>query len=129
MRLRQRCLYQFGFRLAFIALAIQASIPFLLAVEIQAYTAAAESVVIAQNLCAHNGTSRPSDRSPGHDCNLAGCPLCTTLAALTSFGPPGESGMSVPVVAASRAPATGDDWRSTPPFSTHPYRSRAPPLA
>jgi len=129
MNWQKRGLYRLGFRFAFIALAIQLAIPFLLAVEIRAYTPAVQSVLFDQSLCIHDAATHPSDRSPGHDCNLAGCPLCTALAAMMALGVPGQGGIAVPLAVASTAPALGEDQRSTPPPFAHPYRSRAPPSA
>jgi hypothetical protein len=118
--------HRLGFRLAWFALVIQALIPFLAAAEIRA-AAAAEPAVIEASLCRHDGSAGAPDRAPHQDCNLACCPLCSTLAAATAFGLPGQAELRLPPLAAGAAPVRGDDQASVPPLFAGPYRSRAPP--
>jgi hypothetical protein len=128
MRLRKGCLRRLGFRLALFALAIQAAIPFLLAAELRAYAADAETAVIEHSLCLHDGTPHSSDQGPHQDCNVGGCPLCSTLAASLSCGLTGQSGAQFPLVTASAAPAFDEDISFAQALFARPYRSRAPPL-
>jgi hypothetical protein len=128
VRRRMAGLQWLGIRLAFVALAIQAALPFLLAFEIRAYTVAAETSVIAGALCFHGGVAGPTNQAPDSDGNLAGCPLCATLAAMVSCGLPGHGGPAVALVAANAAPAFGDEAILPLLPAAHPYHSRAPPL-
>jgi hypothetical protein len=129
MRLRKGCLRRLGFRLSLFALAIQAAIPFLLAAELRAYAADAETAVIEHSLCLHDGTTRSTDHGPHQDCNVGACSLCSTLAASMPCGPPGPHGADFPLIAASAAPALDNDRGFAQALFARPYRSRAPPVA
>jgi len=110
-----------GMLLAFIALALQALIPFFLAVEIAraANPAAADGISICSSLGHHAGTSsdQPSNGS---------CPICAAVAASYTFAAPPPLAVPLPrrcdKVDLSGAPLPG-----TFSFLAPAYQSRGPP--
>ncbi|HZT51908.1 MAG TPA: DUF2946 family protein [Stellaceae bacterium] len=124
MRRRPPRLERLGVRLAFLALFIQALIPFLLTVEIRAH--AADPLHGSESLCLHDGGGA-SGGAPHQDCNLACCPLCSTLAASVAFGVAGQPAPQGPGFARIAPPPVRDDPAAAPAPLRLSYRSRAPP--
>lgn len=114
-----------GTLLAFLAVAIQAMLPFFVAVAMvrAANPAFADTVSICSSLgpAAHHDTGSAGDQQ-----GASGCPICAAVAAGLSFTAP-------PVVAAP-APVAGDsvvlpivDAPQVTFAATSPYHSRGPP--
>lgn len=127
MRPRKGRVHRLGFRLALVALAVQAAIPLLLAVALRASAAASADVVIASSLCLHDGSTQRSDPAPHQNCPPSNCAICTALAAAVPLVVAVSVGLAAPVVAteslfpvAALLPSDGT--------AASPYRSRAPPL-
>ena len=120
-------LRRLGLRLALLALAIQAAIPFLLAFELHAYAAAEDAAVIDSSLCLHDGSTTPSDPQH-HDCNLTGCPLCTALAASHVLAIVGQGGPGLLQTQLAAIPRLAEERIAARALFSRAYRSRAPPL-
>jgi hypothetical protein len=110
--------------LAFLALAIQAMLPFFLAVEIAraANPAYADTVVICSALGHHDSNGTTGD----HHGIADGCPICTALAAGHGFTAPPATPLPLPVACGGVALAAPDATAAAF-FATSSYRSRAPP--
>jgi hypothetical protein len=114
-----------GTLLAFLALAIQAMLPFFLAVEIAraANPAYADTVVICSALGHHDSNGTTGDHRGMAD----GCPICSALAASHAFTAPPATPLPLPVACGGVARAT-PDTATAAFFAASSYQSRAPPI-
>jgi hypothetical protein len=118
-----------GLRLALIALAVQAAIPFLLAFELRAFAQSPEAALLDAPLCLHAGTSAPASPAPHQECTPAACPLCAALSVASLLGPPAASaGLTLPTATTLSIGRVAAVLPSRS-FSVFSYRSRAPPIA
>lgn len=113
-----------GTLLAFIAVAIQAMLPFFLAVEIARASnpAFGDSIPICSSLgpAGHQTSGTAGDHQGGT------CPICAAVAAAQGFTAPPVPPLPLPVACGHVVSATTD----TPRLSfdaASPYQSRAPP--
>jgi hypothetical protein len=114
-----------GLFLAFVAVALQAMLPFFLAVEIARANnpAFADSIPICSSLgpAAHHDSGTADDHQGG-----GSCPICAAVAAGLSFTAPPVPPLPLPVACGHVVPTTTD----TPRLSfdaASPYQSRGPP--
>jgi DUF2946 family protein len=114
-----------GTWLAFLALAIQAMLPFFLAVEIAraGNPAYADSIPICSAL-GHRGSG---DTSGDHHGIADGCPICTALAAGHAFTAPPATPLPLPVACAGIA-LSAPEASAAAVLATSSYQSRAPPV-
>jgi hypothetical protein len=127
MRYRGRRVKRFGLRLALLALAVQALIPFLVAFQLRALAQSPEAAVLDAPLCLHDGSGQPAGGAPHQDCTAA-CPLCAALAAGSLIGPP-PAGVAIPLVIGAEVPTTAPAPTLAGLVPSASYRSRAPPKA
>jgi DUF2946 family protein len=113
-----------GTLLAFLALAIQAMLPFFLAVEIAraANPAFADTVVICSALGHHDSNGTTGD----HHSIADGCPICTALAAGHGFTAPPTTPLPLPVACEGIA-LSAPNASAAALLATSSYQSRAPP--
>ena len=127
MRRRGEGIRRFGLRLALLALAVQALIPFLVAFQLRALAESPEAAVLNAPLCLHDSSGQPAGTAPHQDCTAA-CPLCAALAAASLVGPLATATALPPAVMAD-APAAAPAPALASLFPSAAYRSRAPPQA
>ena len=116
-----------GLALAFLAVAVQLLLPFLVAVEIAAASSPAAAETTTLCLAAGStGAGATHDSQTGHHGLASGCPLCITLAASQAFTAPAPMAAPPPLARHAIAVAVSSQRE---PSATAPafYRSRAPP--
>jgi Protein of unknown function (DUF2946) len=121
--------------LGLLALAVQALLPVLLAVEIGISRADGTRGLFSECAYGHRhvaapqgGSGKPSD-TPGHDDGDGGpCPVCIALLAAPPFTAPTEIALPLPVAGPVDALAYFD-LRAPATSIAAAYRSRAPPIA
>ncbi|HLI20722.1 MAG TPA: DUF2946 family protein [Stellaceae bacterium] len=113
-----------GTLLAFIAVALQAMLPFFIAVELVRATnpAFADTIPICSSLgaTAHHNNGAASDQKGGS------CPICAAVAAAQSFTAPPAPAVPLPTVFIRLVP-TSTDAPCLGFGALSPYQSRAPP--
>jgi hypothetical protein len=122
-RRRQR---SFAAWLGLIGLAVQALAPLLLAVEIGTLSAAGFDPA-AEAICTHStGGDAPAIPAQHDPAAMAGCPICTMLAAAVVFTAPAAPGLHIPQQLGTEFAA-----HTAPPACFYSvaaaYNSRAPP--
>lgn len=116
-----------GAWLAFLAIAIQVLLPFLVAYEI----ALAGSPAYADTLASICSASHPQPQIPdgsgqSHHGPSGSCPICTAMAAAQAFTAPLPLVLPVPGAAGNDIPLAAVAWRPGS-IAAAPYQSRAPP--
>jgi hypothetical protein len=116
-----------GSLLAFVAVAMQAMLPFFVAVALvrASNPAYADSIPICSSL----GTAGHSDNGTNGEqhANCGDCPICTALAAGQAFLAPPTVPLPVPV-SLGRIVLTTTDTPRLALLAASPYQSRGPPL-
>ena len=114
-----------GALLAWLAVAIQALLPFFIAVEIARASnpAYADTVVICSAL---GGPQHQSGTGGDHHGVADGCPICTALAATHGGTAPLAAPLPLPGIS-SRVALTAHETSRLAFHLTAAYRSRAPP--
>jgi hypothetical protein len=109
-----------GVSLAFLALFLQALLPFFVAVEIATFSASANAETA---ICSHSG----AQHEDGADhTNHAACPLCIALSAAQPFTAATPVSLPLPRAMESRA-LQASSSRRVIITAAAPYQSRAPP--
>ncbi len=116
-----------GIGMAFLAVAIQVLLPFLVAYEIALMASPAYAGTVTF-ICSASGTHSqvPDGSNQSHHGLSDGCPLCTAMAAGQAFTTPSPVALPLPrvvegdIVTAPIAPRIA-------PIVAAPYQSRAPP--
>jgi len=108
-----------GFSLAFLALLIQALLPFFIAVEIATFS---DEAAATTTICSHS-----THHEGGTDhANHGACPLCIALSAAQPFT--ATTSVALPLPRATEGPALHtSSARRVIIVAAAPYRSRAPP--
>ncbi len=115
-----------GAWLAFLAIAIQVLLPFVVAYEIALVGSPAYADSLSSICSAHAQPEVPAGSGQRHHGPSGGCPICTAMAAAQAFTapaplvlpPPRAIGNDVPIAAVGSRPGA---------IGAAPYQSRAPP--
>jgi hypothetical protein len=115
-----------GLPLGLVALAVQAAVPLILAALLSAYAAPEVAPIFDAALCHHGEPGQAPTPRPA--CNTD-CPLCAVLAATNAPVLAGAEGIAPPPLGEAPLSFAADAGTIAAPRFSHPYQSRAPPLA